>query len=55
MQLLTDIRIFNTGAPHNVVAGNGGANLDKLVAHYEKLNADDEDRKATALAEKAQK
>jgi len=44
--------IFNTGSPFNVPAGQGGANLDKLVAHYEKVNADEEARKVKALAEK---
>ncbi len=46
-------RIFNTGSPYNVSAGQGGANLEKLVAHYEKLNADAEEIKLKALAEKA--
>ena len=39
-------------SPHNIPAGHGGANLHKLVAHYEKLNADEEERKARALAAK---
>ncbi|KUJ11128.1 NADH-ubiquinone oxidoreductase 17.8 kDa subunit [Mollisia scopiformis] len=45
--------IFNTGAPHNVSAGQGPRNMDQLVAHYEKLNSDEEERKGRALAEKA--
>jgi len=45
-------RIFNTGSPFNVVAGQGPRNIDQLVAHYEKLNADEEEKKALALASK---
>lgn len=32
-------RIFNTGSPYNVPAGHT-ANLDELIAHYKKINAD---------------
>ena len=32
-------RIFNTGSPYNVQAGQS-ANLDALIAHYEKQNAE---------------
>ncbi|KAI9824238.1 MAG: hypothetical protein M1832_002045 [Thelocarpon impressellum] len=42
-------RIFNTGSPYNVPAGHGGANLDTLIAHYEKENREVEERKARAL------
>lgn len=42
-------RIFNTGSPFNVVAGQGPRNMDQLVAHYDKLNADEETKKAEAL------
>jgi hypothetical protein len=45
-------RIFNTGSPWNVVAGQGPRNMDQLVAHYDKLNADEEARKAEALSKK---
>ncbi|KAL9585658.1 MAG: hypothetical protein Q9212_001395 [Teloschistes hypoglaucus] len=31
--------IFNTGSPYNVPAGHG-ANLDELIAHYKKKNAE---------------
>ncbi|KAE8444675.1 hypothetical protein EG329_014332 [Mollisiaceae sp. DMI_Dod_QoI] len=41
--------IFNTGSPFNVSAGQGPRNIDQLVAHYEKKNADEEERKAKAL------
>lgn len=44
-------RIFNTGSPWNVPAGQGGANLDKLIAHYEKKNYDEEERKLRTLRE----
>ncbi|KAI9722597.1 MAG: hypothetical protein M1812_001528 [Candelaria pacifica] len=43
--------IFNTGSPWNVPAGHGGANLDALIAHYEKKNAEDEERKMKRLKE----
>ncbi|KAH8751776.1 NADH-ubiquinone oxidoreductase 17.8 kDa subunit [Hyaloscypha finlandica] len=42
--------IFNTGSPFNVVAGQGARNMDQLVAHYDKLNADEEAKKAAALS-----
>jgi hypothetical protein len=42
MQTNSKIRAFNTGSPWNVSAGRGWGNLDKVVAHYEKLNAEDE-------------
>ncbi|KAI9869026.1 MAG: hypothetical protein M1813_002849 [Trichoglossum hirsutum] len=45
--------IFNTGAPWNVSAGNQ-ANLDELVAHYQKQNKDEEARKQRTLAVKEQ-
>ena len=40
------------GSPFNVPAGQGGINLDKVVAHYEKINADAEEKRAAALAAK---
>lgn len=45
-------RIFNTGSPFNVVAGQGPRNMDQLVAHYEKANADEEVKKAATLSKK---
>jgi hypothetical protein len=45
-------RIFNTGSPFNVVAGQGSRNINQLVAHYEKLNANEEEKKAQSLASK---
>lgn len=45
-------RIFNTGSPWNVSAGQGPRSMEVLVAHYEKLNADEEERKVEALAAK---
>lgn len=50
--MLTKFRIFNTGSPHNVVAGQGPRNMDAVVAHYNKLNADEESRKVKAMADK---
>jgi hypothetical protein len=50
--LLTCFRIFNSGSPYNVSAGQGPRNMDVVVAHYEKLNADAEEKKANALADK---
>ncbi|KAI9702055.1 MAG: hypothetical protein M1836_001399 [Candelina mexicana] len=51
---LVDLRfpeIFNTGSPWNVPAGHGGANLDSLIAHYEKKNAENEEQKIKKLKE----
>jgi hypothetical protein len=47
---LTD-RIFNTGSPYNVSAGQGARNLHELVAHYEKQNAESEEKKTKATEE----
>ncbi|CZR54159.1 probable NADH-ubiquinone oxidoreductase 17.8 kDa subunit [Phialocephala subalpina] len=44
--------IFNTGSPYNVSAGQQPRNMDQLVAHYEKLNVDEEERKVNALVKK---
>ncbi|KAL8768688.1 MAG: hypothetical protein Q9209_005106 [Squamulea sp. 1 TL-2023] len=41
--------IFNTGSPYNVPAGHG-ANLDELINHYRKKNAD-QDAKTKARME----
>jgi len=46
-------RIFNTGSPWNNVAGQGPRNIDQLVAHYEKLNADEEEKKVKPLEKKS--
>ena len=46
-------RIFNTGSPYNVPAGSQ-ANLDELIAHYKKENAEAQEkreRKARAIYE----
>ncbi|KAL8723815.1 MAG: hypothetical protein Q9181_007175 [Wetmoreana brouardii] len=42
-------RVFNTGSPYNVPAGHG-ANLDELIAHYKKKNAE-QDAKTRARME----
>lgn len=44
-------RIFNTGSPWNIPAGQGGANLDKLIAHYEKKNWEAEEAKVKFMRE----
>ncbi|KAI9857314.1 MAG: hypothetical protein M1824_004864 [Vezdaea acicularis] len=46
--------IFNTGSPWNVPAGHGAANLDKLVAHYEKENREAEERQLKRAAANTQ-
>ncbi|KAI9677911.1 MAG: hypothetical protein M1829_002408 [Trizodia sp. TS-e1964] len=46
--------IFNSGSPYNVSAGQG-VNLDKLIAHYEKQNRENEERKLRVLAERQRK
>lgn len=54
--MLTEVnRIFNTGSPYNVVAGQGPRGMDALVAHYENENRTEEARReaATAAAEAA--
>ena len=33
-----------------MTAGQGGINLDRVVAHYQKKNSDAEEKKAAALA-----
>ncbi|KAL8918972.1 MAG: hypothetical protein Q9208_007022 [Pyrenodesmia sp. 3 TL-2023] len=43
--------IFNTGSPHNVPAGHG-ANLNELVAHYQRKNAE-QDSKTRSRMESA--
>jgi hypothetical protein len=48
----SSFRVFNTGSPYNVSAGQGGINLEKVVAHYHKINSDAEEKKAAALAAK---
>lgn len=40
------------GSPYNVPAGQGGINLEKVVAHYQKINSEAEEKKAAALAAK---
>jgi hypothetical protein len=45
-------RIFNTGSPFNIVAGQGPRNMDALVAHYQKANVVEEERKARVAAAK---
>jgi hypothetical protein len=44
------VRIFNTGSPFNVVAGQGARGVDEMVAHYQKLNTEEDERKVKALA-----
>jgi hypothetical protein len=49
---LTLSRVFNTGSPYNVVAGQGPRNADELVAHYKKANAEVVEKQAKVLEEK---
>ncbi|TVY80427.1 NADH-ubiquinone oxidoreductase 17.8 kDa subunit [Lachnellula suecica] len=44
--------IFNTGSPYNIVAGQGSRGVDEMVAHYHKLNVEEDERKEKALAAK---
>jgi hypothetical protein len=53
VRLLIGNRIFNTGSPYNVSAGQGARNMDELVAHYEKQNAEREEKRIKALEEKS--
>jgi hypothetical protein len=46
------LRIFNTGSPFNVVAGQQPRNMDELVSHYEKLNREEEEKKLKKVSEK---
>ena len=46
-------RIFNTGSPYNVSAGQGARGMDELVAHYEKKNAETEHKSVEALEKKS--
>ncbi|KAG9245970.1 hypothetical protein BJ878DRAFT_499131 [Calycina marina] len=43
---------FNTGSPYNVVAGASARGMDKLVAHYEKQNVDESERKLKEMKRK---
>ena len=49
--MLRNHRIFNTGSPYNVPAGQGGANLDALIAHYKKKNAEHDAAKLKEMRE----
>jgi hypothetical protein len=40
------------GSPRNIPAGQGSANLDKLVAHYQKINSEAEEKKVATLSAK---
>ncbi|KAK3335642.1 hypothetical protein B0T19DRAFT_14158 [Cercophora scortea] len=45
--------VFQHGSPFNVPAGHS-VNLDQVVSHYRKQHLDEEERKATKLAAKAE-
>ena len=47
-------RLFNSGSPYNVSAGQGARNMDQLLAHYEKENAENEEKKLERLEARAQ-
>ena len=42
-------RHINQGSPWNVHAGHGSANIDKVIAKYEKENFEEHERKLEAL------
>ncbi|TVY39416.1 NADH-ubiquinone oxidoreductase 17.8 kDa subunit, mitochondrial [Lachnellula occidentalis] len=44
--------IFNTGSPYNIVAGQSARGIDEMVAHYQKVNVDADERRSKALAAK---
>jgi len=44
--------IFNTGSPYNVAAGQSGGNLEQVIAHYQKMSADAEERKLKKLQDR---
>jgi hypothetical protein len=44
-------RIFNTGSPWNVPAGQGGANIDHLIAKYEKEAYEQNERRHQEVKE----
>lgn len=46
-----DFRIFNTGAPWNVPAGHGSANIESVVAKYEKEAFEENEKKLQQLRE----
>lgn len=50
--LANSFRILNTGSPFNVVAGQGSRNMEELVAHYEKVNAETTEKVANAVAKR---
>ncbi|KAH8820333.1 NADH-ubiquinone oxidoreductase 17.8 kDa subunit [Xylogone sp. PMI_703] len=45
--------VFNTGSPHNVVAGQGPRSMDSLIAHYRKRNAEEDERTLKTLFKEA--
>ena len=49
---MDDHRIFNVGSPYNVIAGQGGANLDKVIEKYERANREIEEKKLKKLAQR---
>lgn len=49
--LTSTCRIFNSGSQMNVPAGQGGINLDKVIAHYEKQTYAENERKLKAMRE----
>lgn len=46
-------RLFDSGSPYNITAGQGPRNMDQLVAHYEKENAENEEKKVQKTSERA--
>ncbi|KAI9831372.1 MAG: hypothetical protein M1826_003545 [Phylliscum demangeonii] len=44
--------MFNVGSPHNVIAGQGSINLDKVIEKYERERRESEERKIQRLMAK---
>ena len=53
--ILTIYRTFNTGAPYNVQAGQGSRGMEELVAHYEKVNYEAQEKIVAAAKARAEK
>ena len=53
VRLLTNVayRQFNFGSPWNVPAGHGSANVDHVIAKYEKEAFEDNERKMQQVRE----
>ena len=48
---MDNYRQFNTGSPWNVPAGNGSANIDRVIAKYEQESFVENEKKLQQLKE----